>query len=181
MLRSKNRKKARFSAREAIGEQSQQLVLRQTAGRSRLRQGIVGFHPVALAQLRRLPGFLERRSHIREQYVAGLDGSPVIVPHFGFARMSREGDKVGHHIMPVILPVGTDRAAVMARLKERGIQTSIHYPCVHRFSAFAGTPAAGLERTEALAVRELTLPMFPTMREDQVRLVCRELRDALAA
>lgn len=136
---------------------------------------------VALAQLRRLPGFLERRSHIREQYVAGLDGSPVIVPHFGFDRMSREGDKVGHHIMPVILPVGTDRAAVMARLKERGIQTSIHYPCVHRFSAFAGTPAAGLERTEALAARELTLPMFPTMREDQVRLVCRELRDALAA
>ena len=136
---------------------------------------------VALAQLRRLPGFLERRAHIREQYLAGLDGSPVIVPDFGFARMSREGDSVGHHIMPVILPAGTDRAAVMARLKEKGIQTSIHYPCVHRFSAFAGTSAAGLERTEGLAARELTLPMFPTMREDQVRLACRELRDALAA
>ena len=41
-----------------------------------------------------------------------------------------------HHIFTVVLDEGIDRDAVRAALQERGIQTSLHYPPVHRFSIY---------------------------------------------
>jgi dTDP-4-amino-4,6-dideoxygalactose transaminase len=135
---------------------------------------------VALAQLRRLNGFLDERQRVRDRYLSHLAHGPVIVPDFDFGRISRAGDRVGHHIMPVLLPEGADRAKVIAHLKDQGIQTSMHYPVVHRFTAFSShCVAEGLERTEGLASRELTLPMYPTMTNEQVDLVSRELLAAV--
>jgi dTDP-4-amino-4,6-dideoxygalactose transaminase len=42
-----------------------------------------------------------------------------------------------HHIFVVLLPEGTDRQGVMASLRADGIQSSVHYPPTHRFSAYA--------------------------------------------
>ncbi|MBK9128560.1 MAG: DegT/DnrJ/EryC1/StrS family aminotransferase [Phycisphaerales bacterium] len=136
---------------------------------------------LALAQLRRLPQFLCERQRVRDRYVARLAGSPVKVPHFDWAARSGPGDYVGHHIMPVLLPAGMDRPALAARLKEAGIQTSVHYRAVHTFSAFASGVASGPRPvfTEALADRELTLPMYPTQSDGQVDLVCEALLECL--
>ena len=70
------------------------------------------------------------------------------------------------HLLPVLLPEGIQRQACMEALKLRGIQTSIHYPPVHQFSAFQGMPASSafdLHQTQALAARELTLPLYPVL------------------
>lgn len=136
---------------------------------------------VALAQLGRLDGFLIERQRIRDRYFERLQGTPVRIPDFDWEKIRSPDDRVGHHIMPVLLPPATDRATVNARLKDAGIQTSFHYPPVHRFSAFADRSdhADSLARTEALAERELTLPMYPTMQDSQVDLVCSTLRAAL--
>lgn len=137
---------------------------------------------VALAQLGRLDDFLTQRQRIRDQYCTLLNGSPITVPHFDWERISQPGDRMGHHIMPVLLPEGCDRAAVIAHLREAGVQSSLHYPPVHKFSAFAGRGggASGLSRTEALSDRELTLPMYPTMTNEQVKLVCAALRESIS-
>ncbi len=136
---------------------------------------------VALAQLGRLDGFLAERQRIRDLYCDLLGDSPVVIPDFDWKRISRPGDFVGHHIMPVILPEGTDRPRIIERLREAGVQSSLHYPPVHRFSAFAGRGGGtiGLSRTEALSDRELTLPMYPTMTNEQVHLVCSSLVESL--
>lgn len=138
---------------------------------------------LCLAQLERLPRFLAERQRVRSRYVERLKGTPVHVPHFDWSALSRPGDSVGHHIMPVLLPAGTDRTTVATRLKESGIQTSVHYHPVHTFSAFRGNAAPGAvpSETEALSERELTLPMYPTQTNDQVDLVCAALLDALGA
>jgi dTDP-4-amino-4,6-dideoxygalactose transaminase len=137
---------------------------------------------VALAQLGRLDGFLASRQRIRDRYAAGLSGSPVIVPGFDWEQIRMPGDSVGHHIMPVVLPEGADRAAVIGVLREAGIQSSLHYPPVHTFTAFAEYSrhaGTSLARTEALSSRELTLPMYPTMTDEQVDLVCSTLLRAV--
>jgi dTDP-4-amino-4,6-dideoxygalactose transaminase len=137
---------------------------------------------VALAQLGRLDGFLASRQRIRDRYAAGLSGSPVIVPGFDWEQIRMPGDSVGHHIMPVVLPEGADRAAVINVLREAGIQSSLHYPPVHTFTAFAEysrRAGTSLARTEALSSRELTLPMYPTMTDEQVDLVCSTLLRAV--
>jgi dTDP-4-amino-4,6-dideoxygalactose transaminase len=133
-----------------------------------------------LAQLQRLDDFLEaRRAHV-ELYRTSLHGIGVTIPDFDWGKVSRHGDSVGYHIMPVLLPVGVDRLHVMAALREQGVQSSIHYPPIHQFSSFreSAVPAT-LPRTEALAARELTLPLYPSMTAAQIRHVCESLTKAL--
>lgn len=136
---------------------------------------------LCLAQLKRLPEFLCQRARVRNRYLQCLAGSSVHVPHFDFERIARPGDVVGYHIMPVLLPPGADRDAVAAQLKAAGIQSSVHYHPVHTFSAFAKQvpPADRPTLTEALAERELTLPLYPTQTDAQVDLVCDVLLAAL--
>jgi len=86
-----------------------------------------------------------------------------------------------HHLMSVVLGEEVSRVEVMRHLRSQGIQTSIHYPPIHQFSFYrdlAGGPS-DLEQTEALGRRILTLPLFPGMTYEQVRIVCDSLRAAL--
>lgn len=137
---------------------------------------------LALVQLKRLNSFLIERRRIRERYCGRLLGSPVLVPEFDWKAISGPGDSVGYHIMPVMLPEGCSRDVVAGHLKEQGIQSSVHYRPVHTFTAFSGlVPSAKrLARTEAMAERELTLPMYPTMTDKQVDLVCECLFEAMS-
>lgn len=86
------------------------------------------------------------------------------------------------HLMPVLLPEGARRERFMEAMKARGIQTSIHYPPVHRFSAYQGLdpcPEGDLPQTESLARREVTLPLYPGLTADEVMLVVKAVREAL--
>lgn len=136
---------------------------------------------LALVQLGRLDGFLAERRRIRNRYRERLDGSVVTVPDFEWQRISAPGDSVGYHIMPVLVPEGIDRDGVAASLKEAGIQTSMHYRPIHLFSVFAISSSMSKRPllTEKLAERQITLPMYPTMTDDQVDLVCECLISAL--
>jgi len=128
----------------------------------------------ALAQLDRLPGYLARRGALWTRYLDALKTVPdVQVPDFG----SRSSD-VGVHVMPVVLPKHIPRDIVAQRLRADGVQTSVHYAPAHSFSAYkcAGTY---LPRTEAFGVRELTLPFFPSMSDDQLSIVVNALKAAI--
>jgi dTDP-4-amino-4,6-dideoxygalactose transaminase len=124
-------------------------------------------------QIAKLPGFLEQRRKLFESYCVALEDSPVEVP-FSRGRFRTELPETGVHIMSVLLPAGTDRTVVMGALKEARIQTSIHYPPIHRFQAYRAQ-GWSLPRTEALADRQLTLPLYPGMAEDDVEVVVKEL------
>jgi dTDP-4-amino-4,6-dideoxygalactose transaminase len=83
-----------------------------------------------------------------------------------------------HHLFVVLLPDGTERTRVMTMMREMGVQTSIHYPPTHWFSAYATDDArVHLSRTEAVFPRLLTLPLAPSMNDGHVNLVL----DALAS
>jgi dTDP-4-amino-4,6-dideoxygalactose transaminase len=130
------------------------------------------------AQLSRLPEFLELRRAHRRTYLEALRDTVVTVP-FARGRFSDELDDTGVHIMPVILPEGCDRLDVMARMQAAGIQTSIHYPPIHRFVTYAPDHVGQLVRTGQLADRELTLPFFPTMTTAQIHTVVETLLEAV--
>jgi dTDP-4-amino-4,6-dideoxygalactose transaminase len=70
----------------------------------------------------------------------------------------------------------------MERMKARGVQTSIHYPPIHQFSAYRELPSPAvqdLKVTENVAARQVTLPLYPAMTESDVTCVVEALRDAL--
>jgi dTDP-4-amino-4,6-dideoxygalactose transaminase len=84
------------------------------------------------------------------------------------------------HIMPVLLPVGCDRAAVVASMRAAGVQTSVHYPAIHEFDYYRRTFApVTLPHTEHFSRRELTLPLHPALSPDDVDRVAAALRMAL--
>ncbi len=129
------------------------------------------------AQLRKLPGFLVRRRELFSHYLRRLLDSPVTVP-FAHGRFVEELHQTGVHLMPILLPTGTDRLVIMEYLKQRGIQTSIHYPLVHEFTAYRNIEQR-LPRTEDLGRRQLSLPFYPGLEFDEVDFVVRTLLDGL--
>lgn len=86
------------------------------------------------------------------------------------------------HLLPILLPDGTQRETFIGRMKSRGIQTSLHYPPVHQFSAYRELyrqVPTQLEHTESVAAREVTLPLYPTLPEADVNMVVESVRGSL--
>jgi dTDP-4-amino-4,6-dideoxygalactose transaminase len=130
---------------------------------------------VGVVQLKRLKEWNATRERLTLHYrklIAELCSS-VMVP-FGSSWHS------AHHLMPIVLPAAIRRQAVIDRLRRAGIQTTIHYPPVHRLTFYHGLyPNCHLPRTEAFAGRELTLPLHPQMTPNTVELVVGSLTAAL--
>lgn len=85
-----------------------------------------------------------------------------------------------YHIFPVLLPEGYgDRAGLMTRLAERGVQTSIHYRPIHWMTAFGGGKTVELPVTDRIAPRILTLPLLPGMTTEQIDYVVASLAESL--
>lgn len=92
----------------------------------------------------------------------------------------RDVDASSCYVMPVVLDTAIDRERVRADMLERhGVQTSVLYPAVHELTAYAGG-GAPLPRAEAIARRQLTLPLFGHLSEEQQDLVVGALGEALA-
>jgi len=84
------------------------------------------------------------------------------------------------HVFVVVLPEGSDRTQVQGALKAQGIQTSIHYQPVHRFTRFRDEFSASVPRLDAVADRLLTLPLHPRMTAEDVAFVATALSETLA-
>lgn len=131
---------------------------------------------IGLVQLDKLPAGNARRKELTERYRLNLAGSNISIP---FEKLA--GDAISaHHILPTLLPVGSNRKTVIEALKTKGIQSSIHYPPFWNFTAFDGQFSASDAPIAAeICNRELTLPLFPTMTNEEVDLVTTSLLECL--
>jgi dTDP-4-amino-4,6-dideoxygalactose transaminase len=68
----------------------------------------------------------------------------------------------------------------MNGLKKRGVQTSIHYPPIHRFSYYQTLGLKKIEDlrwTDYVGDHEVTLPMYPALTEKDVHYICHSIRN----
>jgi dTDP-4-amino-4,6-dideoxygalactose transaminase len=129
---------------------------------------------LARRRLARLDAENERRGALDARYrdaLADVGGLVAALP-------PAPGARSAYHLFTVVLDEGADGAAFRAALAAREIQTSLHYPPVHRFAAFAGQ-ATALPVTEAYGARAVTLPLFATMTDEQHDMVVGAVRAAL--
>ena len=120
-------------------------------------------------QLAKLPANNERRNALIERYRARFDeaGLPV--------RMPFRGQIGSGHLAVLIVDRAQDRDPLRDALGGAGIQTSLHYPPVHLFDHYRtayGHATGDLPVAEDLALRIITLPLYPTMTPEQVDAVC---------
>jgi dTDP-4-amino-4,6-dideoxygalactose transaminase len=131
---------------------------------------------IALVQLEKIPAETRCRVELRAAYLAELEGAAdITVPY------RTHNDASSHYILPLVLTRGGlhRREAIRRDLAASGIQTSVHYPAVHRFSIYRGLTTP-LPHTEYVADREFTLPLFGTLTTAQVRQVISALVKSLA-
>lgn len=133
---------------------------------------------LGLEQLKKLPRNNARRAELTQLYRETMQ---ELAPKVTIPFSSHPGAS-SHHILPALLPKGIERVTVMEHLKSQGIQTSIHYPPVHSFTAYRElATSAQLPLTEDIARREITLPLYPMMKEEDVISVVQEIRAILSA
>jgi dTDP-4-amino-4,6-dideoxygalactose transaminase len=116
-------------------------------------------------QISRIDALNEARSELADRYRDRLAGSAFAVPTFG-----RRG-RSANHLAVVVASSLDERERARERLRQLRIQTSVHYPPVHRFSYYRGQ-AVELPRAEEIADRVITLPLHPKLTEADVDIVC---------
>jgi dTDP-4-amino-4,6-dideoxygalactose transaminase len=127
-----------------------------------------------LSRLQGLDAVIERRRELVRRYrslLAGVDG--LVVPY--------DDDAVALsacYVMPVLVSEPELRDPVRASMLERhGVQTSVLYPAVHEFTAYAR--AASLPHSERIARTQVTLPLYPHLTEAAQDRVVDALTDTL--
>jgi len=116
-------------------------------------------------QISRMDELNEARSRLADRYRERLEGSAFATPSFG-----RRGSSA-HHLAVVVSSSRDERDRARERLRQRRIQTSVHYPPVHRFSYYRDE-ALELPRAEEIADRVLTLPLHPKLTDADIDAVC---------
>jgi len=133
---------------------------------------------IGRVQLRKLPAGIGRRRELTGLY---RELFMELVPQVQMPFAEPRGTSCCH-ILPVLLPPGTDRRAFQEAIKARGIQTSNHYPPVHHFKIYreqASGRMADLPLTEEVGRRQVTLPLFATMTTEQVHQVVEAVKESL--
>ena len=132
---------------------------------------------LGLIQLRKLDAFNRKRMQLVEVYRQQITrlGLPVVLP---FARRIEDS---AHHILPIVLPRPELVATVRRSLTELKVQTTHHYPSVHRFSHYEKLLGEKtLPRTEHVSACEVTLPLHPLLEVDDVKEIVNRLGKALS-
>jgi dTDP-3-amino-3,4,6-trideoxy-alpha-D-glucose transaminase len=125
-------------------------------------------------KLPRLDEWNERRREHARSYRELLDPAVRLVEE------KPESPSI-YHLFPVRF---ARRDAMAEALRSCGIETGVHYfPAVHRHQAWVGSSLrhAALPNAEAWAAEELSLPMHPDLRRDEIDRVVNAVHKSLGA
>lgn len=130
---------------------------------------------IAIEQLKKLPGDLEQRIAVRKRYIELLSKVENVVVPF-----ADNIEFTSNYIMPIVITKGTveDRDAIRNKIHEAGIQTSVHYPAIHRFSIYKEYGAV-LPQTEYVTDHEITLPMYAALTMEDVEYIVKVVDTAV--
>lgn len=126
---------------------------------------------IGCVQMRKLQGDLERRIRVRNRYLDNLseliNSGKIAVP------FAENKEFVSNYIMPVVLLNSNKeyRDSVRDKIHEAGVQTSVHYPAIHKFSIYKDY-GVSLPQTEYVTDNEITLPMYAALTDEQIDFIC---------
>ncbi len=141
---------------------------------------------IGLKQLKQLPSYQTRRAALARQYFdairaelksANLESLQLELPVENFTDSN-------WHMFQVVLPLenlNTDRAQVMAELKDLGIGTGVHYPAITGFTLYKnqGYKTSDTPIAERIGRSILTLPLFPAMADEDIGRIASALTGIL--
>jgi len=130
---------------------------------------------IGIVQLDKLKSDLEKREKNRGYYIRKLSNiDEIVIPFLNNKYFT------SNYIFPIIIKDSNHekREDIRQKLAQLGIQTSVHYPAVHRFSIYEQYKKY-LPKTEYVADNEITLPMFSSLREEDIDFICSSLKSII--
>ena len=121
-------------------------------------------------KLPHLDAWTRERRRVAARYDAALTGLPDLTP-------PPASDEHVYHQYTLRIAHGR-RAEVAARLAERGIATSVHYP--NTLERYGGRVHGDLTRAHAAAASVLSLPLYPSLGDARQDRVIDALHEVLA-
>ncbi len=118
------------------------------------------------------------RRRLVRRYRAELAEMPgVVLPY-----TDAEVETSSCYVMPIVLEDDELQRPLRERMLEHhAVQTSVLYPAIQEFTAYRDENAGSLPRSEAVARRQVTLPLFPDLDEAQQGRVIGALGESLTA
>src|SRR2546425_2816615 len=132
---------------------------------------------IGRVQLKRLEAWTQTRRWLSERYRKELENvRDVILPP-----LERNNEKSVYHLFVIRTKL---RDQVKKRLSDNGIEAGIHYPRpIHLQAPYRqmyGYTEGAFPLSESLSNQVLSLPIFPTLTEEEVVRVCETLKQSLA-
>jgi dTDP-4-amino-4,6-dideoxygalactose transaminase len=132
---------------------------------------------LGILQLKKLLPANRKRKILTDLYMRKLkDVKGLSLPFENYPRQS------SYHLFPILLNQRVNREKFMELLKKEGIQSSIHYPPIHTFSYYRRIPGikkAKLPITEYVGAHEVTLPLHPLLKKEDVLFICDRIKRIL--
>jgi UDP-4-amino-4,6-dideoxy-N-acetyl-beta-L-altrosamine transaminase len=139
-------------------------------------QGALG-----VEQLKKLESFIKKRRDLANLYTSLLKNVPgIIVP------LEKEYTKHSYHLYPILLDIDSlsvTRAEFIDKLKEYKIGSSVHFIPLHLHSYYQktyGYKKGDFPTAEYLFEREISLPLYPGMSEEDVKYVTEAIKEIIA-
>jgi len=125
---------------------------------------------LGLVQLHKLDGFNQRRQELAHQYLEKLPQHPTLI-------LPKKAPGHSWHMFCVCLDCtrfAMTRNQLIEYFRQRGIGLGIHYPAMHLFPLYRryGYHEGQFPNAEQIGAETLTLPLFPTMTDDELQQVC---------
>ena len=130
---------------------------------------------IGIVQLDKLKDDLLKRQQVREWYEEALSGTDkIIIPFLNYQEFT------SNYIFPIILKDSDfqKKNEIRDKLAEKGIQTSVHYPAVHRFSIYKEY-YTDLPKTDYVTDNLITLPMFGKLLKDEILYISSAIKDVV--
>ncbi|MCG6553727.1 MAG: UDP-4-amino-4,6-dideoxy-N-acetyl-beta-L-altrosamine transaminase [Candidatus Magnetominusculus sp. LBB02] len=128
---------------------------------------------LGLSQLLKLPNFIKRRREIAAFYDNAFRGNP----HFDIP-VERDYAKSAYHLYPIRLKNPKQKNLLFSRLKDQGIGLQCHYIPVTRHPFYRQMGIPPCPTAEDFYQRQVSIPIYPAMTEDDMKTVCRKLPEA---
>lgn len=126
---------------------------------------------------------LAERGVVRQEAVRAYRELLAGLPGLRVPYAERPVEEGAHHLFPVVLPEGLDREDLQTALRAAGVQSGVHYPPTHLFTAYReryGTRPGSLPVTESVAARQLSLPLHGAIGLQDVHQVAEAVSRAWA-
>ena len=135
---------------------------------------------MGLAQLRKLEDMWEKRKAIARTYSEAFAGLDTVVPY-----KVKEDRVSSWHLYPLRLNLSAlriDRDTFIKTLGGKGIGTSVHFIPLYRFKYYRerfGYSAEDFPNSEWVFKRVVSLPIYPSMTEEEMSYVVEVVYDTL--